>query len=188
MKFPRPSDWKAWQVYAASVAACAGLTAGAWAVTVRPLARQQAEARALRAELASRQRQADSLSDSLAQWGRQLEQAKAALESAPLRLEPESRINQRLAQVTTLAVDGGLLIDEMQPGTAEDGPHYRTVPVRIVGKGSYPACAAFLHRLRTRFPDTGVRSFEAAPAGPDPEAPVVTFHLELLWFTARPGK
>jgi hypothetical protein len=89
--------------------------------------------------------------------------------------------------VTALAVEGGLVIDEMQPRTAEDAPHYRAVPVRIVGKGAYPACARFLHRLRTEFPDTGVRSFEAAHGGPDPEAPDVTFDLELLWFTARTG-
>jgi hypothetical protein len=55
---PGMSGWKAWQVYAAGVAACAGLTAGAWAVAVRPLAEQQSGAQALRAELAARQRQA----------------------------------------------------------------------------------------------------------------------------------
>ena len=182
------NDWKAWQAYAAGAAVCAGLTLGAWVAVVRPLARHRDEYRARRAELASHRERADALASALGEWNRRLAEARQALERAPLRLEPESRINERLDRVTSLAVDGGLLIDEMQPGEPETARHYRVVPVKIVGKGSYPAVAAFLHRLRAQFPDTGTRSFEAVHSGPEPESSALTFHLELVWFTALQGK
>lgn len=180
-------DWPLWQIYGAGALVCAGLTFGAWAVAVRPLLDGRAERQALAAQLAERVRAAADRTAALDAANRQLDQVKAALARTPLRLESDALLNQRLARVTTLAAESGLRMDEIQPGAPEDGPHYRTVPVRLVANGPYAACATFLHRLRDEFPDTGARGFDAANAAPDPENPVATLRLELLWFTALPG-
>ena len=46
-----------------------------------------------------------------------------------------------------------------KPGQPVDAPQCQMVPIRIGGSGTYPAVGAFLHRLRVRFPDSGLRSF-----------------------------
>jgi hypothetical protein len=180
-------DVPLWQIYGAGAAVCVALALGAWAVAVRPILSGRAETRALAGQLTARVRDAADRAAALDAANRQLDLTKAALARTPLRLESDSMLNRRLARVTTLAAESGLRMDEIQPGAPEDGPHYRTLPVRIVANGPYAACCTFLHRLRSEFPDTGARAFEATNAAPDPENPVATLRLELLWFTALPG-
>ena len=108
--------------------------------------------------------------------------------SLPLRLEPATSINPRLARLADLAGESGLVLDEIQPGPAADGSHYQTVPIRLAGGGSYPAVAVFLHRLRERFPDTAVRSFECSNTAPGADRPSAAFRAELAWYTAPVAK
>jgi hypothetical protein len=76
-------------------------------------------------------------------------------------------------------------LNEIQPGTPTEGPHYLTVPIRVGGSGSYPACAALLHNLRERFPDTTIQSFDLQNAAPGQGENLATFRMELAWHTSR---
>ena len=77
-------------------------------------------------------------------------------------------VNQRLEAIARLATECGVALDEMHPGVPADSTHYQTVPIRVVGSGRYPACTAFLRKLRGTFGDMGIRSFQASSSGTTP--------------------
>jgi Tfp pilus assembly protein PilO len=168
--------------------ACIGLTVAAYAVGVRPLlARHQHEA-AQRELLAERSAAIADGNAALAGLNRELADAKEALARTPLRLQPAALINQRLEAVARLASECGVSLDEMRPGSPADSTHYQTVPIRIVGGGTYPACATFLRKLRRTFGDMGVSTFSAANATPSARTALASFQAELVWFTETPRK
>ena len=118
------------------------------------------------AEFDARQQKQHDLDRSLAATHRQLEKTRKDVAGLPLQLESASAVNRRLARLADLAGETGVVLDEVQPSPAVDGASlYQTVPIRIAGSGSYPACAMFLHRLRDRFPDTAVKSFDCSNPG-----------------------
>jgi hypothetical protein len=78
-----------------------------------------------------------------------------------------------------------LTIDEMRPDVVSEGRDYKTVPIYIAGNGTYPACAAFLHGLRKRFPDMAVMSFDTTNNSASGDAPAATFHFVLAWHAAK---
>jgi hypothetical protein len=86
-----------------------------------------------------------------------------------------------LAKITDLAGETHLSVTEVRPGSATDGRDFDAVPISIAGTGSYPACAAFLHRLRSEFPDTAVKSFRATQA----DGGNAIFSFDLLWYTSK---
>jgi Tfp pilus assembly protein PilO len=84
--------------------------------------------------------------------------------------------------LTVLASECGLTLDEVTPSAPEPGELYRTVPIRLSGKGSFTASALFLHLLRTNLRDTTVRSMNLVG---DPTGEVAsTFVFELVWYAA----
>jgi Tfp pilus assembly protein PilO len=179
-----------WQMIGVAVAACLGITVAAYALGVRPLIERQAHETAQREQLRDRRQAASRLAGELADLQRQLNADKEILARTPVRLQSATLVNQRLAAVTKLATDCGLALDEVRPGNAADSTHFQRVPIRIVGGGSYPACAAFLRKLRGSFGDMGVNQFmlttvNAAQASATPTA---SFQAELVWFTELPRK
>lgn len=173
-----------WRIYAAGVLVCAGLSAAAYFFGVEPALAQREASAVSAAELDARRQRATDLAESLGSIRRTLAQTTREVEALPLRLEPAGNINHRLARIADLADELGLGLDEVQPDVPVDGSHYQTVPIRIGGSGTYPACADFLHRLRTHFPDVSVRSFEITNPQPSREHPTATFRVELVWYTA----
>ena len=106
-----------------------------------------------------------------------------ALADTPLRLQPMGAVNQRLALMTNLASEAGLTLNDIQPGKAALGAHFATVPIQVGGSGRFPTIVAFLNRLHTTFPDTGVTSFTLSGAPATPGA-AVSFKIELAWHAA----
>lgn len=177
-----------WRVYGTAVAVCAGLSVAAYLFGVQPALATHDADQAYAAELQSRRDKTADLVAELATTRRNLDRTRAQVEALPLRLEPASTMNQRLARLADLASAVGLTINEVQPGAPIDAAPYQSVPLRISGNGTYPACARFLHRLRDKFPDTAVRSFEAANPSPTRDNTAGTFRLELTWYTAPEKK
>ena len=178
-----------WQPIAAVVAVCLGLTAAAYAFGVAPLLQRRDDAEAARQVLSERREEAARMASAVAELQRELAAAKAEMERSPLRLQPASRVNQRLEAIARLATECGLALDEMRPGAPADSTHYQTVPIRIVGAGGYPSCAKFLRQLRVSFGDMGVRTFDASNnATPGSTVPSALFQAELVWFTDPPRK
>ena len=172
-----------WRVCGLGVLACAALSAGSYLLGVRPALGRQAERVAAEQDLKDHLAQAERAAADLVAVRRRLVVAGEELAALPLRLEPASGVNRRLNELAQVAAAAGVTLNEVQPQPAVDGPHYQTVPIRVAGTGSYPACAAFLHALRARFPDTSVRAFEAVNPAAARTGNVATFRVELAWHT-----
>jgi Tfp pilus assembly protein PilO len=177
-----------WQLCAAAAVACAALTVGAYAIGVRPLLEERAHEAEQRQTLDERRGTASDLATALADVQRDLERAKQELAQTPVRLQPATLVNQRLAAIARVATDCQVALDEMRPGSAADSTHFQTVPIRIVGSGRYPACARFLRELRRTFGDMGVRKFTTTNTTPAALEPTAAFQAELVWFTELPRK
>jgi Tfp pilus assembly protein PilO len=177
-----------WQFASVAAGVCVGLTVAAYALGVQPILHGRQNDAAAREELRERRERASQLGTEFAALQRQLEDAKQVLARTPVRLQPATLVNQRLAAIARLATDCGVALDEMHPGGAIDSTHFQTVAIRIAGRGRYPACTTFLRKLRGTFGDVGIRSFQA---GSDPRAqaePPAVFQAELIWYTELPRK
>ncbi len=169
-----------WRAYAAAGAICAAMTAGAYFAGVAPALERAAAVEASRAELASQRKAASDALAAAAGARAEFARARAALAALPLRFEPASSVNHRLAKLTDLANATRLSVEMVRPGATVAGADFDSVPIELAGTGSYPACAAFLRRLHDEFPDTAVRALEASNKGTS-----TTFRFELVWYTAR---
>ena len=174
----------AWQVYATGAIICAALTAAAYVLGIQSAQAEYAAHQADLTELKSRQRKASALGADLAEAHAVLEKTLREVSQLPLRLEPATAINRRLSELNSLCEDSALSMDERRPGPPVQHPHYQTVTINLVGTGTYPDCATFLHELRKRFPDTAVRSFESSNPSPGRNQSRGTFRFELVWYTA----
>ena len=177
---PRFNPWK---LYALAALACVALSAGGYMLGVSPALARAARAAADRTELADRRKQAGELSAAAAAARADLAATRDALADLPLKLEPASAVNQRLAKLTDLAGESNLSLAEIRPGMLVEGRDFDSVPIAIAGTGSYPNCAVFLHRLHDRFPDTAVRAFRAGQG--DASGTSASFSVDLVWHTAR---
>jgi len=166
-----------------SLAVCGVISSIGYYVGIAPALAGLVERRAQENDLADRRHNVSRLATEILETRQQLAAAKKDLASLPLRLEPASAVNRRINWLASVAGESGVTLDEIQPQPAIDGPHYQTVPIRVAGSGEFPACAAFLHVLRERFPDTSVRSFDIQNAQPNPDKNVAAFRIELDWHT-----
>ncbi len=178
---PRPR-FNPWKLYASAALACLALSAGGYLLGVGPAMARAARAASDRAELADRRKQTGELSAAATAARADLVATRDALAALPLKLEPASAVNQRLAKLTDMAGESNLSVAEIRPGALVEGRDFDSIPIAIAGTGSYPNCAAFLHRLHDRFPDTAVRSFRAGQGDANGAA---SFSVDLVWHTAR---
>lgn len=182
MNSPRWSSLKQlpqWQIYLLTVAVTVGITAGVWALTIRPLQLGSEQNAAQREQFSERQQQAARISADLLAVGKQLKDEQSALERSAVRLQTIDKLNQRLVALATLASDSNLRIDEIQPGATAENKHYRTLGLRISAGGRYGDCTRFLRRLHQQFPDMAVESIECTSAD---AVSAITIRLDLQWF------
>lgn len=174
------------KIYAAGAVVCAAVSVGTYFLGVRPAIAGHADFVRRQHELKVARTKAAGLTGVRNNTQNQLNAVTEALKSQTLHLEPASTVNLRLTTLTELATrECKLAIDEMRPGPGVEASDYQVVPILIAGSGTYPNCAKFLHRLRERFPDTAVRSFETTNNSTSPDAPSATFQFELAWHAAK---
>jgi Tfp pilus assembly protein PilO len=174
-----------WRIYLGGAVVCAAVSAGAYAVAVRPAAERRAAFVARQSQVHAQKQKANKLAGTLNTARADLAHTNETIATLSLRLEPASQVNQRLAGLTALARSSELTIDEMRPGAVTEGKDYKTIPVLIAGNGTYPACATFLHRLRESFPDMAVVAFDTNNNSASPDAPAATFQFDLAWHAAK---
>ena len=175
-----PETWKVDGVGALILIA---LSAAGYLLGASPLLARHASVQEQQLELVAARGKSAEVQTSLARVQQQLAVAQGLLAASPLRLQPATILNQRLASVTGLAGQGGVGLDDVQPGKSVAGPQYDTLPIHVTGTGSFPAFTALVHRLRQEFPDTGISSFNIS--GTPQEADVgAKFSMDLLWYTA----
>lgn len=171
-----------WQIDALAAGALLAATAGAYFLIVEPDNEARARERERLAALGPREELREQMSMALRRARDRLEGLRAELERSPLRLEPVSRLNQRLARITALATEQGLGLDQVAPGNQSSGADAVVVEMRLVGRGGFEEARAFLARLHAEFADMAVSEFHlgGTPAQPDSG----TFLLNLAWYAA----
>ena len=185
MKQAHPGNFSAWHIYAVAALACAALSAGAYAVGVRPAIRRHAEQVAHQTDLRARKQKAANLAGQLNTARTQLAAVNETLRNRSLRLQPADLVNDRIGALAGLAEAAHLTLDVLQPGTASETADYKTIPILMAGSGTYPDCALFLHKLRKEFPDMAIRSFETTNNSATPETPAATFQFDLIWHASK---
>jgi Tfp pilus assembly protein PilO len=175
--------WRWWRIDLIGAAVCAAMTLAVCLGGIVPLAGSHEEVLKMQAETVAQQSQAARLDATLTATREKLRQAQKKLDESPLRLETSTNVFRRLSDVSALASDSGLSLDDIRPGPAAVGTYCDTVPIAMAGNGTYRACAAFLARLCRVMPDTGVSSLEVAAVGVDPSGSG-KFHFDLEWHVA----
>jgi len=180
-----------WQVHACGLAAVIALSAVAYLFGFAPMLEGRHQAAAARRDLDDRRQKATQLVSQRRSLAAELDDLGHKQADSPLRLEPQTQINRRLAGLTDLAAAAGLDLRGIQPGKPAPGPKaggvtIGVVPIDLTGTGSFRACAAFLHNVRQSFPDSGVSDFQLSSTPADPPAPAA-FHFTILWYTSDPA-
>jgi Tfp pilus assembly protein PilO len=177
----------AWKVDAIGLAALLGLTAAAYLFGAAPLLERHASLAQQQQELVAERLKSLDTAHTLASAQDQSAHIEQQFVQSPLRLEPGTLLNQRLALVNELAAETGSLLDDLQPGKIVDGPQFGALSIHVVGTGTYTTFAAFLRRLRERCPDSGITAFDVSctPLA-EQEAPA-KFSFDLAWYT-QPSK
>ena len=115
-----------------------------------------------KAELSARQSTARELSARVAQVASKITDLKQELSENAFKLQSADQINTQLARLATLTGACGLKLDQLRPDKSLNGSRYQTVPIYLVGRGSFPQCVKLLNRLQREFPDMSVASFEVS--------------------------
>jgi Tfp pilus assembly protein PilO len=177
------SIWQWWRIDASACLAGAIITVTLYLVMVSPLANRNAAYAQQQQQLSQQQLQTSSVTTVLTKLRAKLDQVNKELADTPLQLQPANIINRRLADITELARQCNLVIDQIQPGRAQRAGRYDIVPIKLTGKGTFVSAARFFDLLQQRFADSGIHDFELS-AQPNMTTSTATFIFELAWYTA----
>jgi hypothetical protein len=166
----------------AGIAACLILSGTAYFIGAHPLLSIREQRAAQEQSLRDATEQANSLVGTTRGLRKQLARAQDALAQIEIPLQSASAINQRVAELTSLAGECRIEMQAIQPGSLSSTPRFGQIPIQIAASGTYRATADFLHRLRDRFPDTAVCAFELSATPDDAAAVVASFSVQLTWY------
>lgn len=170
------------QIDAVGVIGMVAISALVYGLGINPLLERHALSIHQQQEMTRIREKANESQKILTDLQKQSTAAARQLEASPLRLQPVTLLNQRLALVTDLAMQGGATLDDLQPGKSSAGSRFDALPIHVAGTGSFPAFTALMHRLHMEFPDTGVSTFEMSGT-PQEDPTKAKFSVELLWYT-----
>jgi hypothetical protein len=153
----------------------------AYVVGVNPVIQRHQGFDMQAAELKVKQGKARGLSAKVARVASEITQIKQELANNAITLTPADQVNSHLARIALLAGECGLKIDQLRPDKSLNGPRYKTVPIYLVGSGSFPACVKLLQELKRKFPDTSVASFEVSGDPTKSDEPT-KLRVDLLWY------
>jgi Tfp pilus assembly protein PilO len=175
----RSRAWRWWSVDLAGLACCAVLAGAGYMIAVVPVVRSREAVASLRSSIGGVEANGEQLLQITRTLDLELARVQSRLRSSSLELEPAERVNRRVNELTRLASESGLTLDEVLPRAPEEGSMFRTVPIHISGAGSFPDCARFVHSLRSELPDTTVESLRLVGG-----AETGTFEFDLVWYAA----
>jgi len=177
------TDWKKRKIDAIGVGVCLVAVLSFYLSGIRPILRRREGQAAQQQQLAAQRKNAIRLDERAAVVRDELEEAAKALAASRVQLQPARQINRRIARLADSASGNGLKLDQIHPGIATPGGKHVTIPIRLLGSGSYRAWAGFLHDLAVQFPDTSVHSFRLS-ADPENQTTAAEFQVDLVWFAA----
>lgn len=174
---------KGWQIDAAALGVFVLVGAAVYFVGLKPILDRQAERAGQQARLTAARQETLKLTADLNTSRSTLARIREKIKDSAIQLQSTRHLNQRLSEITKLATECGLQVNEIQPGSVSTGERYETVPISLAGAGQYEACATFLHRLQKTFPDTGISSFELG-GHPRQSDRAADFSFGLIWYAA----
>lgn len=154
-------------IHAIGATLCVAIIAGALLIGLVPMQRARSAERAERAQAASLDDQLRRAGEAFSGLDRQVESLRAAIEARGISLTPESRLNQRLAELTSMLVDRGLAVQTLQPGEKEPGGANGVVPIRLDMIGTLDRIVALLGELDETQPDLHIDAISLEHAGPE---------------------
>jgi len=175
--------WRWLQIDAAAVAACLALAGIAYFGGVRPRLRSHGAYSAVQQKLANHRAMADRAEGQRKALAVRLDTVRRALARSTISLETTAHVNRRLARISRMASENGVLVGEVLPGRPKAGTHYQTVPIILTGGADYRSFTLFLRHLRKTLPDMGVTAFELTGNAVQPAADC-TYRLTLSWYAA----
>ena len=131
----------------------------------------------------ARQEHAAAMS-ALAVTRSRLARVQEELTNSSVQLEPPSAVNHRLADLSELATQCGLQVDQLKPADSLPGEHCRRIPIHMIARGTYRACVTFMDRLRRRLPDTAAGTIEMTGAPTEQDGNISLRCV--LWWHATP--
>ena len=177
------TDWKKRKIDAIGVGVCLVAMLLFYLSGIRPILRRREGRAAQEQQLAAQHKNATRLDQRAAVVRDELAGAAKALTASRVQLQPARQINRRIAKLADSASGNGLKLDQIHPGSTTQRGKHVTIPIRLLGSGSYRAWAGFLHDLAIQFPDTSVHSFRLS-ADPEDQTTAAKFQVDLVWFAA----
>lgn len=172
--------WACWHLDVVGAAVCLAAALAVYLGGAKPLIRNHERVVAQQEQLRTQQEHAAKLENTLEALREQLQTVRRALDNSTLRLKPLSNLNLHVAEISALATQNGLQIDDIQTGAVRIGTHYEVVPVHLAGSGTYRTCTMFLNRLRRTLPDTSVASLSLTATAGDTSGGG-KFRMDLQW-------
>lgn|GEM_PF-5216285 len=174
-----------WRTHAAGAVVCSVITATVVLAGYRPAVLAIEVARDNNLEMRHVRAEITELESTKRALARVRTRTEAQIAELAIDLAPPDRVNERLATLTALAEQLGIIIDELQPGRPEPAELFQVVPFTMTGTATFPACADFIHRLQDETLDMTVRSFALEAAAPGTDA-TVRFRFEIAWYASQP--
>jgi len=187
------------QIDMAGLLICIAASLVTYFTQLKPLIEQGFFLASQRRDLAVQRQEASRLGASMRTLDNQLVVVKEKLTSSQIKLESSDRINQRIAELTSLFNDSALEVDDVQTGNITVGLKYDLVPISIAGRGGYKQCVVFLDELHQTFADISIAGLELArprfllsqeSAGAKPKSTKTggKFNFQLFWHTTGKDK
>lgn len=170
-----------WYIDVLGITVCAALTGLCYIALIRPVTLNRVAYAQLQPQLAERAQAVKKAKARLTALQTELEVTKTQLADLPLRLEPSSRVNNRLAQLTDLAAEMGIEVHQVQPDPARAGKRYDVVEITLSGSGDYGQVTHFMRGVHDTFADTAIVEFDLKSAGTTVSA--AQFNIGLAWYT-----
>ena len=172
-----------WHIEAAGAGLLAVISLVAFLGIVNPSSNAATTRLATQDELEDQRTLVAQIEDLRRQLKQQIARVQQEQETTWVHLDSARHLNERTAQIVSLASARNLVIDESRSGDAQSQEQYQTILIHVAGTGSYSHSAAFLHGLHDEMHDVSVVGFELSdnPSTPSTRA---TFQFDLQWYAA----
>ena len=180
-KLPTPA--KAWHVHVAGAVLALAVATAAYGLLVYPARKEREHAQKLQDQGALREQRRREFESELYRASREIKELRKLNSDANLRVEADTKLNQRIAALSDLATAAGLAVDVIEPGAGRPGTLYHVTPIQVAGKGKYTQVRAFMSSLHRGMPDVPMTSMTLS-AAPSTAESTIYFTIELLWHTS----
>ncbi len=159
------------------------LTVAAYVTVIGPALDSETHLAQAQARLDSMQKKDKRLSEQLEAVRSQVVQVERAIAGTVMKLQPARHVNRRLARIEDMAAASGLDLAETKLGEINVSTRYRTVPIQLVGTGSYAAQAGFLHTVCEGLSDTALWTMNLTRNEDEAGGPT-RFNIGLAWYVS----